>query len=82
MGTAIVKQNHCVTWGTPDREPRACRVCVDRGPYPEEALRMVSVEGDALAHPEVDADICTGCGLCVFSCPAEPAAIVVEPRRG
>lgn len=83
MGTARVKASHCVTWGTLDREPRACRVCVDRCPYPEEALRILPpAEGETAGHPEVNADICTGCGLCVFACPAEPAAIVVEPRRG
>ena len=34
MGTARVKPGLCVTWGDLDREPRACRVCVDRCPYP------------------------------------------------
>ena len=82
MGTARVKPSQCVTWGSLDREVRACRVCVDRCPYPEEALRITEPgEGETVGHPVVDADICTGCGLCVFACPAEPAAIVVEPRR-
>ncbi|WP_257307225.1 4Fe-4S dicluster domain-containing protein [Geothrix campi] len=82
MGTARVKPGLCVTWGDLDREPRACRVCVDRCPYPEEAIRITAPrEGETVGHPAVDADVCTGCGLCVFACPAEPAAIVVEPRR-
>jgi len=82
MGTARVKQNQCVTWETLDREARACRICVDRCPYPEEALRIVGpAEGETVGHPVVDADVCTGCGICVFACPAEPAAILVEPRR-
>ena len=83
MGTARVKQSRCVTWGTMDREARACRICVDRCPYPEEAIRIAKdSEGDAIGHPEVVEDVCTGCGICVFACPAEPMAIVVEPRRG
>jgi len=82
MGTALVKQSLCVTWETMAREARACRICVDRCPYPEEALRMVAEEGDPHPHPVVDVEVCTGCGLCVFSCPAEPAAIIIEPRRG
>lgn len=82
MGTAVVKQDVCVTWETLDRPGRACRICVDRCPYPEEALRLVAEDGDELPHPVVVADACTGCGLCVFSCPAEPSAIIVEPRRG
>ena len=82
MGTARVKPGLCVTWGDLDREPRDCRVCVDRCPYPEEAIRIAPpLEGEALGHPVVDAEVCTGCGLCVFACPAEPGAIIVEPRR-
>ncbi len=83
MGTARVKQTRCVTWETVDREARACRICVDRCPYPEEAIRITKPgEGETIGHPEVDAETCTGCGICVFACPAEPMAIVVEPRRG
>jgi MauM/NapG family ferredoxin protein len=82
MGTARVKQARCVTWETLDREARACRICVDRCPYPEETLRIALAEGAIIGHPVVDAETCTGCGICVFACPAEPTAIVVEPRRG
>jgi ferredoxin-type protein NapG len=83
MGTAHVKPSHCVTWETLDRDARECRICVDRCPYPEEAIRIEKpADGDAIGHPVVDVDVCTGCGICVFACPAEPAAIMVEPRRG
>lgn len=82
MGTARIKPSLCVTWSTDDREARDCRVCVDRCPYPEEAIRIAPpAEGSTVGHPEVMADVCTGCGLCVFACPAEPGAIAVEPRR-
>ena len=82
MGTARVKQNQCVTWETLDREARECRICVDRCPYPEDALRIGKPgEGETVGHPVVDAETCTGCGLCVFACPAEPGAIVVDPWR-
>lgn len=82
MGTAKVKPGSCVTWETLDREARACRICVDRCPYLEEALRIAEpAEGESVGHPVVDADVCTGCGLCVFACPSEPSAIIVEPRR-
>src|ERR1035438_8683916 len=81
MGTARIKESRCVTWGTTDQEARECRICVDRCPYPEEAIRIAEPEaGETVGHPVVDADVCTGCGLCVFSCPAEPVAIIVEPR--
>jgi ferredoxin-type protein NapG len=82
MGTARVLSAHCVTFEGLEREARACRICVDRCPYPEEAIRIAPpAEGQAVGHPVVDAETCTGCGLCVFACPSEPAAIVVEPRR-
>ena len=68
MGTARVKPGLCVTWGTLDREPRACRICVDRCPYPEEAIWISGpAEGASIGHPVVSADACTGCGLCAVS---------------
>jgi MauM/NapG family ferredoxin protein len=83
MGTARVKADRCMTWETPEAAARACRICVDRCPYPEKALRIAEPgEGETIGHPVVDADFCTGCGICVFSCPVEPVAIVVDPRRG
>lgn len=82
MGTARVKPGQCVTWASVEREARACRICVDRCPYPEEAIRIAPApEGETAGHPVVEAEVCTGCGLCVFACPAEPAAIVVDPKR-
>jgi MauM/NapG family ferredoxin protein len=82
MGTAKVKPGRCVTWDIETREARACRACVDRCPYPEEAIRIAAPkEGEAVGHPEVIADVCTGCGLCVFACPTADPAILVEPRR-
>jgi MauM/NapG family ferredoxin protein len=83
MGTARVKPSQCVTWDSVDREARACRICVDRCPYPEEAIRIAEPEeGETIGHPVVLEDCCTGCGICVFACPTEPVAIVVDPRRG
>lgn len=82
MGTAKVKSNLCVTWDTLDREARACRACVDRCPYPEEAIRIDKPEaGETAGHPVVVPEVCTGCGLCVFACPTAQPAIIIEPRR-
>lgn len=80
IGTAKVKEKLCLTFENEEREATPCTVCVDRCPYPGEAIRMVKAESGP-DHPEVIADRCTGCGLCTFGCPAPEAAIVVDPRR-
>ena len=68
MGTAVVIQKTCVTW---HGEP--CDVCHRACPVPG-ALRL------EWAQPVVDAEKCTGCGLCEFNCPTTPASIIVAPR--
>ena len=81
MGTARVKSGLCVTYPGEDRAPQACRICVERCPFLGEAIRMTDPDAEGRAHPQVDASRCTGCGLCVFGCPSNDPAIVVEPRR-
>lgn len=79
MGTARVRTSLCLTFPAEAREAEDCRRCVDRCPFPGEAIRMEPAEDRP--HPQVDAEHCTGCGLCVFACPVPEPAIVVEPRR-
>ena len=79
MGTARVKPSRCVTYEKEGRPAQPCRVCVDRCPYPGAAIRMTEPAGGGTAHPEVVADVCTGCGLCSFGCPTPEPAIIVEP---
>jgi formate hydrogenlyase subunit 6/NADH:ubiquinone oxidoreductase subunit I len=81
MGTARVKTSLCLTYAAEEREAEACRLCVDRCPYPGEAIRMGEAQGTEYPHPEVDLERCTGCGLCQFACPVAKPAIVVDPRR-
>ena len=66
MGTARIKTRNCVTWDHGDADSRDCRVCVDRCPYPDEAIRMVPDAEGGRPHPEIVAEACTGCGVCVF----------------
>lgn len=81
MGLARVLERRCLTYERDDRPAMACRTCVDRCPYPDEAIRLVAPDAEAaVAHPEVDPDHCTGCGLCTFACPTLEPAIVVKPR--
>ena len=80
MGTARVRPRRCLTYEHDQVPAQPCRTCVDRCPYPGVAIRMTEPGPDGLAHPEVLAEACTGCGLCSFGCPTPEPAIVVEPR--
>ena len=77
MGTARVDPSLCLTYAAGEREAQACRICVDRCPFPGEALGL---EAGGISHPRVEAEACAGCGLCVHACPAPIPAITVEPR--
>ena len=81
MGTARVRKNRCLTYPREDHPAQPCRTCVDRCPYPDQAIRMGSAGEGALPHPEVIAAFCTGCGLCTFGCPTPEPAITVDPRE-
>jgi MauM/NapG family ferredoxin protein len=81
MGTARVRKSRCLTYERGDQPAQPCRTCVDRCPYPEVAIRLGEPDEKGVAHPEVLADFCTGCGLCTFGCPTPEPAIVVDPRE-
>lgn len=77
MGSAHVDETLCLAWGGEGGEPQPCRTCLDRCPFPGEALRLDTSEPP---HPQVDAEACTGCGLCTFGCPTLKPAITVLPE--
>ena len=55
-----------------------CAACAEH--CPTKAVRMVPYEN--LKLPEVNNDICVGCGACEHACPVEPRrAILVESNR-
>lgn len=73
MGMAVIDTYSCAAWiGT-----TLCRTCYDKCPYPEKAIRL-----DQL-RPFINADYCTGCGICTYACPVttkpERKAINIEP---
>lgn len=67
MGRAEIVASRCLP-----HQGQPCRICVDRCPLPG-ALVL-----DDKGLPRVT-DACTGCGLCEYYCPTEPAAILVRP---
>jgi ferredoxin-type protein NapG len=80
MGTAEVSPSRCLTYDISERAAMECRACLDRCPFPGDAIRMEANGTDAFPHPVVNPDSCTGCGQCVFVCPTLQPAIVVVPR--
>jgi ferredoxin-type protein NapG len=56
-----------------------CDLCVRNCPI----KRAISLEHlpDGHMTPVVH-EPCVGCGVCEMVCPTEPAAIVIDPRRG
>lgn len=68
MGLAVVDPRRCLP-----HQGKACTTCRDRCPI------AGAIELDAQGRPRVT-DACTGCGLCEYYCPTEPAAIRIRPR--
>ncbi|MFQ5719400.1 MAG: 4Fe-4S dicluster domain-containing protein [Acidobacteriota bacterium] len=68
MGTARLLPDRC--WSV---QGRPCDACIPECPPQAAAL------GWDGPRPEVIEENCTGCGLCVAICPAEPAALKIIP---
>jgi ferredoxin-type protein NapG len=67
MGTAVVNEKLCYAYQGSD-----CDYCLKECP---EDIGAITFEN---RRPKVNADLCTGCGLCENVCPARQAAIVVQ----
>lgn len=66
MGVAELQESTCLI-----AQERPCDFCVTACPVPG-ALRL-----DGL--PQIDAQHCTGCGICVHVCPTMPKALRLVP---
>lgn len=69
MGVAEVIESTCYAFNRV-----VCRTCWHACPFPNEAIRLTS-----MLHPEVDPEICIGCGLCEHACPTEETSIRILP---
>lgn len=72
IGQATVNRPRCLAW----THQQYCMVCDEYCPY--HAIKSIPQLG--VNCPEVDSDICRGCGLCQTVCPAEQVAITVQGR--
>lgn len=69
MGTAVVDVDLCYS-----AQGSICEVCEESCPLRPRAFSVSFGE-----TPVLDAEACTGCGLCAYYCP--PKAIRIEPSR-
>jgi ferredoxin len=84
IGKAEIFTDLCLPWA----ENTDCIVCEEMCPLPEKAIQLeeeqiVTEEGlsRTILRPSVVSDLCIGCGICEYKCPAEgaPAIIVNLP---
>lgn len=68
LGTAHIQLHDCL-----NRLGSECSVCLERCPVPG---ALSSVAG----APEVNAALCTGCGMCQYVCPAPRNAVTILPN--
>ncbi len=68
MGTASVSQMDCLAW-----QRSFCTVCEEQCPIPG------AINLDA-GRPVIDPQACTGCGICLYACPAPRKAILLLPQ--
>lgn len=72
IGTARVRRDWCIAW----EHGEYCMVCDEFCPY--KAVRAVQHGG--VNCPEVDPNLCRGCGACQCQCPADPGPAIVVMR--
>jgi ferredoxin len=77
IGQVHFIESNCVV--VTDRS--ACGACAEH--CPTRAVRMVPYAQDlALTLPELDPEVCVGCGACEYACPVRPhKAIYVDGER-
>jgi len=79
IGTAVIDTENCLAhWGI------RCDACYRACPLLDKAIRLQyqineRTEKHAYFLPQVDAEYCTGCGLCENACITNKAAIFVLP---
>ncbi len=78
VGTAFVDRGRCIPWSF----GRNCVVCEEVCPVSPKAIRIETVEvvingkKRKLHRPQVDPDLCIGCGLCQHECPVNDLAAI------
>lgn len=72
IGKARVAAENCMLYA----DGTFCGICERR--CPRHAITIIT-NSDGRKMPQIDSDLCTGCGQCSYACPSEPyRAIVIE----
>lgn len=72
MGTVVFIEENCIVY----TDGTSCGACSEH--CPTQAIAMVPYK-DGLTIPQVNTDICVGCGGCEYVCPARPfRAVYIE----
>ena len=77
IGLATIDANKCLAWRQGGLY-KLCLVCDEQCSY--DAVKWIEDEGAGVKRPVVDADICTGCGICEAKCPVQPEAAITVSR--
>lgn len=85
IGSAYIDQDRCLAWS----DGIDCIVCEEMCPLPQKAITLRDGKGRQSLHqgnqvllPEVNRDLCIGCGICEYKCPVVGnAAIQVFPPQ-
>jgi polyferredoxin len=79
LGKAFIDENRCIAWA----DHKDCIVCEEMCPLPEKAvyLQKARLLGTDLNEieiqlPHVNRDLCIGCGICEYKCPAATEAAI------
>ncbi len=81
MGVAVLDTKNCLAfWGI------RCDACYRACPLIDEAITIAYERNErtgkhAMLKPEVNMDVCTGCGMCEHACITEKASITILPRE-
>ncbi len=73
MRIAHVSYNSAACWARLGLDPD-CNYCFDRCPLKGSAITYEQGRG-----PEINAAVCTGCGVCVHYCPSQPKSLAAQP---
>ena len=80
MGLAVIDMEHCLSW-----QGLRCEICYRECPVQGKAIVVRNYPRKLSKHgmfvPVVQAEYCTGCGVCEKACPTEKASIrVMQPE--